>query len=450
MKARLSDAVQFLASFIRTRWGYRFRNREQLVAFQNAQLERFLKRTARFSPYYRARSGLTFQELPLVRKTDHIAGFADFNTRGITLGAARRVALEAEDNRDFTPVLPGDISVGCSSGTSGQATVFLVSRRERSRWAGVMLARMLSPRMLRQILNPFAKPIRIAFFLRANSNLYTSIVNPRLIFNFFDLANALETHLDSLNAFAPDILVAPASVLRFLSRKQRAERLSIKPCQVISVAETLESDDVDGVLEAWHVETQQIYQCTEGFLGYSCAHGAIHLNEEFMRIEPEWIDEERRRFVAIVSDFSRSTQMYIRFRMDDVLHHDAAACRCGRVTMRLKSIEGRHDDVLWMRDLGSGALRAIFPDQVRRAIMLAAPTAEDYRIEQHGSHLSVAVPAGAESIDAEHVKHGVENLCKQLAVALPPLTVIEWPERLASEKRRRIRCVSKPQASEAA
>jgi hypothetical protein len=82
--------------------------------------------------------------------------------------------------------------------------------------------------------------------------------------------------------------------------------------------------------------------------------------------------------------------------------------------------------------------------------MVAAPASEDYRIEQHGSILRLAVPSGSRSLDAERIKLGVENLCRSLSVALPQLTIVEWVKPLAAEKRRRIRCVSKPRADVAA
>jgi phenylacetate-coenzyme A ligase PaaK-like adenylate-forming protein len=66
--------------------------------------------------------------------------------------------------------------------------------------------------------------------------------------------------------------------------------LRIAPSHVISVAEVLEDSDREAVRAAFGVPTHQLYQATEGFLGYTCEHGTLHLNESFVHIEPDWLD----------------------------------------------------------------------------------------------------------------------------------------------------------------
>jgi phenylacetate-coenzyme A ligase PaaK-like adenylate-forming protein len=58
------------------------------------------------------------------------------NRPGITLEQATEVALRAERERDFRPELPGGVTAGLSSGTSGRRHVFLAGRGDRCRWAG--------------------------------------------------------------------------------------------------------------------------------------------------------------------------------------------------------------------------------------------------------------------------------------------------------------------------
>jgi putative adenylate-forming enzyme len=266
------------------------------------------------------------------------------------LEQALGTALQAERSRNFKPTLPGGLTVGLSSGTTGRRGVFLVSPRERQRWAGAMLARLLSGASVARLLNPLAPPLRVAFLLRANSNLYTTVQSRRLRFVFCDLLQPWGEQLQQLNALQPDLLIAPASVLQVLARAQQQAALRIRPSQVISVAEVLEPDDAALIRQVWHVPAAQVYQCTEGFLGYTCEAGHLHLNEEWLHIETAWLDAERTRFQPIVTDFSRSAQAFVRYRLDDVLHLAPGPCDCGRVSRRLVSIEGRSDDLLWLQD----------------------------------------------------------------------------------------------------
>jgi putative adenylate-forming enzyme len=445
MIGRVGDVVAFLVNFVRHRWGYRFKDRRALLDYQQRRIARRLRRRFPHAPFYRAYRDTPFTKLPIVGKEEVLSSFENFNVCGISLAAARAHAFEAERNRDFRPTLAGNISVGSSSGTSGRPSIFLVSQRERMMWAGAIMGRMLSPGSLRRLINPFSRPLRIAFFLRANSNLYTSLDSIRVQFVFFDLARSLEAHLAPLSRFSPDILVAPASVLRHLADCQQSGKVGVRPGQVMSVAERLEDDDAQAIALAWGSTPRQIYQCTEGFLGFTCEKGSIHLNEESVHFEPQWQDAERRRFTAVLTDFQRRTQLFVRYRMDDLLHVHPDRCDCGRVTLRLQSIEGRQDEILWLPGGASDALQPIFPDQVRRSIMVGSPACGDYRLEQHGMLFTLAMRCqGKQSHDVEQIACALVSLCSALNVRCPIIRAVDWVTPLESEKRRRIRCLSRP------
>jgi putative adenylate-forming enzyme len=445
MMGRLADSVALLMSFVRHRWGYRFKDRRALLNYQQRRIARLIKRGFTQAPFYCARRHCAFANLPIVGKEDVLSSFAQFNVCGISLSSARARAFEAERSRDFRPTLAGEISVGSSSGTSGQPSIFLVSRRERMMWAGAILGRMLSSASLRRLINPLSRPLRIAFFLRANNNLYTSLNSVRVKFVYFDLSCSLESHLTRLSGFMPDILVAPASVLRHLADCQQGGSVDIRPAQVISVAERLEEDDARAIASAWNSFPEQIYQCTEGFLGYTCRKGSIHLNEESVHFEPQWQDVERQRFTAVLTDFQRRTQLFVRYRMDDLLHVHPDPCECGRVTLRLQSIEGRQDETLWLPGNASEALEPIFPDQVRRSIMLESPAYGDYRLEQHGLLFTLAIHGeDTQSRGVERIANALVDLCATLNVRIPAIRAVDWVTPSLSDKRRRIRCISKP------
>jgi putative adenylate-forming enzyme len=339
MTDRVLVAVM-LGRFARARWGFRFRTRARFEAWQGRRIRAFLRRIPA-APYYRGvptrhgRFGAArLDDLPIVDKATLLEHFDELNTRGVRLADALGVALEAERSRDFSPLVDGDLTVGLSSGTSGRRGAFLVSPSERMLWAGTVLARVLDRRALGQLLRPWRPPLRIAFFLRAGGNLYESVASSRIRFAFHDLTESFDAQVAALDAAgrggeSPDVLVAPASVLDALARRAQGGSLRIRPRLVLSVAEVLEPGTAARVAAAWGVPTRQVYQATEGLLALSCEHGALHLNEESVHVEREWLDAGRTRFTPVVTDFDRRTQIIARYRLDDVLRVDPVRLRPG-------------------------------------------------------------------------------------------------------------------------
>jgi len=372
-----------------------------------------------------------------------LSEFAGFNTRGISLDQAARVAIHAENTRDFEPTL-GDLTVGMSSGTSGNPGVFLVSNSERQRWAGIALARALPLHLLKHLLTPWRRPVRIAFFLRANSNLYTTLHSRRIHFGFHDLLNPLESAFPSLNTVPPDLLVAPASVLKALAEAKLNGQISLQPSHIISVAEVLEPADAFVIEKAFHQWPHQIYQATEGFLGFTCESGTLHLNESYVHVEPDWLDNAQTRFQPVITDFTRETQMIVRYRLDDILTV-AGSCSCGRHEMAISSIEGRSDEVLHLPSLETGANTPVFPDVLRRSLMLLGPDLQDYRIVQKGLVWEIEIQiASKQSEIIPKIEASITTLCLQLQLAPPQLRFRKWRAPEPGTKRQRLKCHSKP------
>ena len=441
---RPSDAVTFLTTFVRARWGYRFKSREALERWQEKKLATFQREVLPRIQRYQSSSGVEFGQIPVTGKAEMLAHFEDFNRDRITLKTALDASLEAEHSRNFEQTMPGGITVGLSSGTSGKRGVFLVSRTERSQWAALILSRVLSSASFMRVLNLFKSPLRIAFFLRANSKLYTTVHSFRIKFHFFDLLDGFEKHISRLQALQPHIVIAPPSVLRRISDAQQAGDCTIQPLQIVSVAEVLEQDDQEAIDKAWPMRLCQVYQCTEGFLAYTCPQGRLHLNEEFVYIEKHWLDDEKRRFQPIITDFTRQTQAFVRYRLDDILHVDPNPCSCGRVSVCLESIDGRQDDVLWLPDTRTGDLKPIFPDVLRRSMLLAQNAFSEYTVVQERSVVYIALDVHGEwAVAQESVLLELGKLWIRHRVTAPQTVFVPWRRHEVHSKRRRIQCKQK-------
>lgn len=441
----LPDALVTAAHFARTRWALDFRDRAALEAWQTKQLARFIRDVLPRAPCYRDLKAATLADLPTMDKAAMMANFDALNTRGVKLDEAFDIGFKAETTRDFAPMLD-DLTVGLSSGTSGNRGVFLVSRAERLRWAGILLGRALPTHLLKRLLSPWTSPLRIAFFLRANSNLYTTLNSRRIDFGFYDLLEGVEPALPKLDASQPDVLVGPPSLLRALAAEAHAGHLRIAPSHVISVAEVLEDSDRDAIYSAFGVVTHQLYQATEGFLGYTCEHGILHLNESFVHIEPDWLDAAHTRFQPIVTDFTRETQLIVRYRLNDVLRVLDTPCLCGRAERAIAAIEGRADEVLWLPARAHGRTVAIYPDLFRRAMLFAGPEVREFTLTQSGMTFTVGLLADDDRETAiARVTAELDALWLSLDVTPPALTFTDYQPPVPGVKRRRVRLGHAPE-----
>lgn len=430
--------------FLAAHWRWHTLHGEALTRFQEQRAQQIIAYAAQYAPFYRAHwSGHDLHDwrhLPIVDKQLMMTHFDIFNTRGIKREEAMHVALQAEQSRDFRPVLAG-LTVGLSSGTSGHRGLFLVSQEEQAGWAGTMLARALHDVRPRQL--------RVAFFLRSNSNLYEQIGGLLLQFRYFDLMLPLAEAISQLNAFAPDIIVGPPSLLGFLAQAQLYNQLRVRPQRLIAVAEVLEPQDKQELERVFHAPVHQIYQCTEGLLAISCKRSSLHIQEDMVVLQCEPLEEMTEdatmetglRVTPIVTDLWRHTQPIIRYRLNDVLRLDTHSCSCGSSFRVIQAIEGRCDDVCYFESQ-AGSLRPFFPDTIRRMILLASPHISDYQVtQQHPGQLHVCLAVTSDTAFtriAEQVRERVAEIINHYDCKPADVTIIEGLEgqKMGSKRRR--------------
>lgn len=360
-------------------------SRKKIDLWHQKKIKQKIAYAKKHSPFYETLYGVEtdFANLPIISKEEMMRSFAYFNVAGITKEDAIDVAKEGEADKTFDSTI-GRLTVGLSSGTSGTRGIFLATPDEMAFWCGNILAKTLPKSIF--------KRQKVALFLRANSNLYETVSS----FRYFDL----EGRGEGLEAFAPDVLVAPPSKLLTLPP------LRLK--KVIAVAEVLEQCDRKAIEKRFGFRVHQIYQCTEGFLGSTCSHGMLHLNEDIVHFEKEYIDQKSGRFVPILTDLFRKTQPMIRYRLDDVLIE--GRCSCGSNFMAVKAVEGRLRDTLYFKDK-DGKKVAVFASEIGGLFQ------HDYVVRQT-------------SIDELHVHGDRGNLPDFFAMKGLPLPTIHFHKKL--------------------
>ena len=229
--------------------------------------------------------------------------------------------------------------------------------------------------------------------------------------------------------------MAPAQVLYQLALDERLSNLPVK--KVISVAEVLDPQ-TKALLQSRFEQVGEVYQATEGFLASTCHLGHLHLNEDLLIVEQEAIDEHR--FIPIITDFSRSSQPIVRYRLDDVLVKDPEPCPCGSVLQRIEKIEGRLADTLTLAGVSQPEV-LIFADVCERIFAQALPIDVDYQLDQIAKN-QLKLTACCDELTLKACQAHFISVFNQLGVATDSL---QWElsnqpiSRTLTDKRRRIR-----------
>jgi putative adenylate-forming enzyme len=376
----MSPAIAILRSYLAKRWTLaRLRTPANVRARQERLLDRHPGRVARTIPFYRNYAGRPFAEWPVMDKVSALEHFSMLNAHSITAEQAWRIAEQGLAHANSSGRL-GDLTVGTSSGTSGNRGLFLISDCERYRWLGSILARALPD-------FPFVRH-RVAVILATGNTLYeTTRQTGRLAFAFFDLRQGMARHRAAMEAFAPDVLVASPKALRLLVECN----FNLRPRHIFAGGEVLDPLDAAPVTARYGVAPRSIYQATEGFVAIACRYGMIHLNEDDMIIEREAVPGHPDRFVPVITDLRLTAQAMIRYRLNDMLMPTTRRCACGSPFQAIERIEGRCDDIVELVGHGGGVV-AVMPDAIRLAILDAERRLSDFRCEQTGPRFLLRLP----------------------------------------------------------
>ncbi len=420
--------LKIILYWLKIIFGPKFKNIESVAAFQSKQLEKFANKTLIRSPYYAkffALNKFQWENVPQISKKEFMESFDGINTQGLTLEEAMEVALNAEHSRDFKSEING-ITVGLSTGTSGKRGIFLVSLEERAQWVSLVMTRVIKPKLF--------KKQKVAFFLRANSNLYASISSGLFEFKYFDIFKPMVELMSELNAYQPHILASQPSILIDIAKAQKMNEINIQPIQIISFAEVLHLNDKECIEAIFKTQITEVYQCTEGFLGASCKFGTMHLNEDFIQFEKEWIDDNK--FYPIITDFTRQTQPVVKYKLNDVLKIKERECDCGSKLLAIEKIIGRDDDVLIINNI------KVYPDLLARKIALKTDSFQKYSIIQVSANkLCIEIDCAEDyRIEIEHVfKSTIADFLSELGIENVEYGFQKQQNQIVGNKTRKIK-----------
>ena len=368
---------KIVSTFVKVRYLSKWTSRNELLEYQEKQVRKHLEFLKENSPYFKNHE---ITEEFTMNKAFMMENFDELNTLGVKRDEAMEIALNSEKTRNFSQKYK-DISVGLSSGTSGHRGMFITTPEEQGIWAGTILAKML-PRN-----NIFRH--KIAFFLRADNDLYKAVNSFLISLEYFDTFKDTDEHIERLNKYQPTMIVAPPSLLLVLAKKIEEGGLKVSVKRIISVAEILEKSDEEYIKKQFNQKIiHQIYQATEGFLACTCEYGHLHLNEDLIKFDKKYIDE--KRFYPIITDFRRTSQPFVKYYLNDILVESEEVCECGSVLQRIEKIEGRSDDIFKFTNK-TGKEIVVFPDFIRRTILFVENIREYQVFQVNDDLLEIAV-----------------------------------------------------------
>jgi phenylacetate-CoA ligase len=376
--------------------------------------------------------------LPVTDKKTLMARFDDWCVdREITLKGATAFANN--------PTLIGQqflhkYTLLTTSGTTGTHGVFVLDDRSMA-VTNAMAFRMLTAWLS---AGDFARILigqgRMTMVMATGGHFASAVAAARLQKSRGRRLEVLSVHMRlpelvaRLNRFRPVLLAPYASMAALLASEQEAGRLRINPVLLALSAEGLPESEYDRIARAFKARVGNSYAATEcPFFSYSCAHGWLHVNSDWVAVEP--VDEDYRpvppgkaSHTVLISNLANRVQPILRYDLGDSVLQQAGPCRCGNPLPAIR-VQGRSAEVLvFPTDSGDRVTIAplVFATLTDRTpglqmiqIVQTAPTRLRVHLQTHGADSNrvwVTVQAEMKRLFAEH---GLDHVALERAEEPP-------------------------------
>jgi phenylacetate-CoA ligase len=417
---RLQDFARGLreskALLERERWP-----QERLDQFRRERLHELTRHAREHSPFWRERipaGAVRLEDIEPLSKGELMESFDELVTdRRLRLDNL----LEHLDRIEGDELHLGEYRVMTSSGSSGGKAVFVY---DRAGWSGCLA--MFLRRSDWTGANPRLPRLRLAFIGGAAPTHMSRRAGQSLDIGLHRLlplsvTQPLPDLVALLNDFQPDHLNGYPSVIALLAEEQVAGRLQIRPEAIFTNSEPLSPTLRARLEQSFGVRPFNFYATTEGLYGHDCPEGSMHLFDDMCVVEN--VDEDNRPVPPgesgarlLVTNLFNRVQPLIRFEVSDLVTLEPEPCPCGRTLCRVRSLEGRAEEVLEVGGV------TVHPMQF--ALVTADPDVREFQVVQEGDalRLRVALRNGSEAAPAR-LQERLSTRLHDLGVASCPVTV---------------------------
>lgn len=293
--------------------------------------------------------------LPVTNKKELMARFDDWVTdRDVTI---EQVRAFIEDSARVGERFLGRYTVAITSGTTGTRGVFVLDDRSLRVTNALAVRMMLDWLRVRDFLRIVARRARLTLVMASGGHYASAVAAARLKKRRGTAVQILSVHTPlpelaaALNGFRPAVLAPYASIGALLASEQEANRLHINPVLIVLSAEGLPLPEYDRIAKAFQTKVRHSYAATEcPFLSYSCDQGWLHVNSDWVLLEPVDADYRptppgRTSYTVLVSNLANRIQPILRYDLGDRILQRADPCPCGNPLPAIR-VQGRAADVL--------------------------------------------------------------------------------------------------------
>ena len=299
-----------------------------------------------------------------VSRTELMSRFDEWVTDpALRLGELR--AFTADVSRIGEPFL-GKYLVWESSGTSGSPGIFVQDARAMAVYDALEALRRAPPTGLQQWLDPWGLAERIAFVGVTNGHFASYMTIERLrqlqpwrtsSLQSFSILQPVADLIEALNGFAPTVVATYPTVGAMLAEEAAHGRLRVPLREMWTGGETLGPWVRQRIRDTLGSGVRNNYGASEFLsMGWECAHGQLHLNADWLVLEP--VDDNKRPVPdgeascsVLLSNLANLVQPLIRYDLGDQVKLLTTPCACGSA-FPVFEVQGRRDDILSVQGRG--------------------------------------------------------------------------------------------------
>lgn len=342
---------------------------------QSKRLSEMISYARTYSPFYKNLYShlpefiVEISNLQVTRKKDLMADFDQWITnRDIKL---QEVQAFVNDQSNIGLPYLQDYTVATTSGTTGVPGVFLMDPHAMKVTSSIAVRMLTSWLSAKDIIRILVRGRRFSMIMAKNGHYASSTaaarMQKRLSKNFLALSAQQPVHelVQALNNFKPDLLAPYASIASLLATEQEKRKLDIHPVLIALSAEGLPESEYSRIAKIFDTTVGNSYASTEcPFLSYSCKQGWLHVNSDWVVIEP--VDQNYRpvapgvqSYTVLITNLANRIQPIIRYDLGDSIILKAEPCSCGNNLPAIK-VTGRSSEVLTFKT-AAGELISVPP-----------------------------------------------------------------------------------------
>jgi phenylacetate-CoA ligase len=308
-----------------------------------------------------SRSTPLLRDLPRVGKAQLMNAFDDWVTDAAV--TYRGVQQFLSDPGRVGEAFLGRYAVWTSSGTTGEPGVFVHDAHALAVYDALEAVRFRGLESPFAVLSSLLIKERYAMvgatgghFAGTAAVARIRMMSPWLASHvrMFSIMDPLRQLTDALNEYQPTLLATYPSSALLLAREAERGALRIPLREVWAGGESLCGHDRELLAQAFGCPVRDDYGSSEFLpIAFGCAHGAMHLNADWVVLEP--VDRDfrpvppgERSYTVLLTNLANRVQPLIRYDLGDSVTMLAEPCPCGSRFPAMR-VEGRRDDVLALR-----------------------------------------------------------------------------------------------------